>query len=713
MATPHSVLTAPNLHYNQGDSRSLTAWTLAAGTSNALLIENSNGNDLLAITTSVTPGATTFTIGNATDLPNIRLRGLVEIQNATVGTIFSVSNGTSTPISVVAAAGAGPHTVLIDESWIRIDETPSAPTNVAGSGFLYTRDDAGTTRLTFMRDNGTTVDLDAAASSIGGTTGGTDNAVLRADGTGGSTVQASVVTIGDTGAMAGVTDYQQTSGPFSHTGNGAITLGNGGTGTITVSPGSGGMTIELLDNDSSNFLIEQGSDDYFRIDTTDGSEQVIVGSILAAANTQIVAGNDIIQSAGGDVDFQVASSGASATAFRIRDGADLAQVYLAVDTSADLVTIGNATSGATGVTVNAGGTGFTCNVADNDTAAMTIQQGSNIYFRVVTSNTAERLIFGDTSIDPRFDFDGSGAIGKPNASGTDTAGQDMRIRAGAGTGAGFPGLIYLGTTSVEGSGSTVQTQIDRVIIGGETTTTSILVGNPDVDNVVATPVTDVDISATNGSGAAQASDLLVRAGTNSSTGRGGHAVFAAGASVDGAGGDATLVAGGSDNSTDGTLRLATNGDIDGVGTDRITIPGITGDVQLVYQGATAMPVHSWQRYRVTHTGSGTQTVLTYSVPSGASAYVDVRAVWNRSSATTGSAIATVFGGAWNDGGTTDEIGGSTFTSTILARSGQADTDGVDVQVVADNGTDELQIQLTKSNANDYTVDLFVLVHVTS
>jgi len=712
MPTPHSTLVGANLHYNMGDSRSATAWTLAAGTSNALLIENSNGNDFLTITTSVTPGASTITLGNATDLPNIRLRGLVEVQNATVGTIFSIGTGTSDPLSVVAAAGSGPHTLLVDESWIQIAETPSAPTNVAGSGFLYTRDDAGTTRLTFMRDNGTTVDLDAAASSLGGTTGGTDNAVIRADGTGGSTVQASVVTIGDTGAMAGVTDYQQTSGPFSHTGNGTITLGNGGTGTITMSPGSGGLTIELLDNDSANFLVEQGSDDYIRVDTTDGSEQVIIGSILATANTQVVAGNDVIVSTGGDVDFQVASGAGSSTAFRVRDGASLTDVYLSVDTSADLVTIGNATTGATGVTINAGTTGFTVNVADNDTAAMTVQQGANIYLRVVTSNSGERLIFGDTSLNQRFDFNGSGAVGRPNASGTNTAGQDMRVRAGAGTGAGTPGILYLGSTGPEASGTTVQTQIDRVAIAGSTTTTSLLIGNPDADNTVATPVTDVTIGATNGNGATQATDILVKGGTNSSTGRGGHGTYAAGASVDGAGGDASLVAGDSDNSTPGVLRLATNGDVSGIGTDRITIPGSSGDVQLVYQGATSMPVHSWQRYRVTH-NSATQTVLTYAVPSGASAYVDVRAVWNRSSATTGSALATVFGGCWNDGGTTDEIGGSTFTSTMVARSGQANTDTVDVQVVADNGTDELQIQLTKANANDYTVDLFVLVHVTA
>ena len=46
-------------------------------------------------------------------------------------------------------------------------------------------------------------ELGAAAGGIGGSTGSTDNAILRADGTGGSTVQSSNVTITDAGIING------------------------------------------------------------------------------------------------------------------------------------------------------------------------------------------------------------------------------------------------------------------------------------------------------------------------------------------------------------------------------------------------------------------------------------------------------------------------------------------------------------------------------
>jgi len=351
---------------------------------------------------------------------------------------------------------------------------------------------------------------------IGGNVGASDNRLVRSDGVGGVTIQGSAVSLTDAGALSGITGYDQTSGAFNVSGNGAVTIGNGGTGSIVLSPGSGGLTIELLDNDASNFLIEQGSDDYFRIDTTDGSERVVLGSVLTTANLDLVTGNDLTISPGGDTDIQIAGSAGSATAFRIRDGASLSDVYLSIDTTADLVTIGNATTGATGVTINTGGTGLTVNVADNDTAAMSVLQGANIYFRVVTSNSGERLIFGDSSIDQRFDFDGDGAIGKPDASGTDVAGLNNRIRAGAGTGNATPGLLYFTTPGAGSSGATVQTQVDRAILGGSLTQTSFLLGNPNALNRSTTPVTLVQILATDGdsAGTAPAADLAIRAGNH-------------------------------------------------------------------------------------------------------------------------------------------------------------------------------------------------------
>lgn len=171
---PHSTLVGANLHYNMGDSRSAMAWTLAAGTADALLIENSNGNDLLSIETSTTAGLTVLAFGNATDRPQHEFYGtsfsLVVPDDQTV---FQITANGETPVRVETSSTT-PHTLRLNNAWVRMAELSSAPTNVAGSGFLYTRDDAGTTRLRFMRDDGSTVDLD---NQGGGTPGGSDTQV--------------------------------------------------------------------------------------------------------------------------------------------------------------------------------------------------------------------------------------------------------------------------------------------------------------------------------------------------------------------------------------------------------------------------------------------------------------------------------------------------------------------------------------------------------
>ena len=171
---PHSTLVGANLHCNQGDSRSATAWTLAAGTADALLIENSNGNDLLSIETSTTAGLTVLAFGNATDLPQHEFYGtsfsLVVPDDQTV---FQITANGETPVRVETSSTT-PHTLRLNNAWVRMAEIASAPTNVAGSGYLYTRDDAGTTRLRFMRDDGSTVDLD---NQGGGSPGGSDTQV--------------------------------------------------------------------------------------------------------------------------------------------------------------------------------------------------------------------------------------------------------------------------------------------------------------------------------------------------------------------------------------------------------------------------------------------------------------------------------------------------------------------------------------------------------
>jgi hypothetical protein len=85
----------------------------------------------------------------------------------------------------------------------RFDEVAAPSTPASGKvvlyaktdGLLYSKDDAGTETL---------VSGGAGGGSIGGSTGATDNRLLRADGTGGATVQNSAITVSDTGAMTGV-----------------------------------------------------------------------------------------------------------------------------------------------------------------------------------------------------------------------------------------------------------------------------------------------------------------------------------------------------------------------------------------------------------------------------------------------------------------------------------------------------------------------------
>jgi hypothetical protein len=74
---------------------------------------------------------------------------------------------------------------------------------------------------------GATWQPEAASAGIGGSTGGTDNALLRADGVGGSTLQNSVVTMTDTGdtTFPSGADVQLVDGHFSMKSNKHIRFG--------------------------------------------------------------------------------------------------------------------------------------------------------------------------------------------------------------------------------------------------------------------------------------------------------------------------------------------------------------------------------------------------------------------------------------------------------------------------------------------------------
>lgn len=78
------------------------------------------------------------------------------------------------------------------------------------------------------------------ASGIGGSTGNADNAILRADGTGGATLQAAAPKIDDAGNINLV--------------GGLLTFGNG---VGPVLKNSGNTKIQLLNSDANGFLAFQ------------------------------------------------------------------------------------------------------------------------------------------------------------------------------------------------------------------------------------------------------------------------------------------------------------------------------------------------------------------------------------------------------------------------------------------------------------------------
>lgn len=284
-------------------------------------------------------------------------------------------------------------------------------------------------------------------------------------------------------------------------------------------------------------------------------------------------------------------------------------------------------------------------VTDNTSGAFRVREGSNDYIRVDTTNGSELLTFGT---------------------------------------AGLP----------------------RAILGGSTTQMALLLGNPDADNIVATPVTLTSIIATSSNSAAVASGLTIAAGDNFSTGDAGDFYARAGSTTGvGGGGDFITEAGNSGSGMGGTWRARTGQTSSPV--DRLTISP-NGEINLVSQSA-AMPDIYFERYRYTANVNGSaQDVLTHVVTSDRVAWMRVVAIWRGADAAD-CAVMELLGGVTNDAGTVDEIGGATKSATG-DRSGAAVTDAVEIRIVAGNAPDELKLQLFKNNANNYTVDVFVTYH---
>ena len=115
-----------------------------------------------------------------------------QVNNLTDGKVNAVTN------SYTAAPTTGKHAVGDIVRNTNTVQTGTAPNNYVILGWICTASGEPGTFTEIRADA-------AGAISVGGPGASTDNAVMRWDGTGGNLAQNSVVTISDTGAVAGVT----------------------------------------------------------------------------------------------------------------------------------------------------------------------------------------------------------------------------------------------------------------------------------------------------------------------------------------------------------------------------------------------------------------------------------------------------------------------------------------------------------------------------
>ncbi len=252
--------------------------------------------------------------------------------------------------------------------------------------------------------------LEATGGSLpGGTVGTTDNALVRADGTGGSTAQGSTVTLSDTGAFAQVISIS-----FNGSGSGQTVIqpATAASGTLTLPAATDTLVGKATTDDLSNktLVAAKIANGGFLADAN-GNEQIIFTTTASAVNEFTFANaatgaNPKISVSGGDsnvgLDFQTKGSGvfrflataSGPTDIRLFEDADNGSNYISLIAPAALagnqvLTLPDATG--TFIVGSAGGTDNAIIRADGTSGGLL--QGS-----VVTINDTTGVIAGTQGI---------------------------------------------------------------------------------------------------------------------------------------------------------------------------------------------------------------------------------------------------------------------------------------------------------------------------
>lgn len=340
-----------------------------------------------------------------------------------------------------------------------------------------------------------------------------------------------------------------------------------------------------------------------------------IGDTSPSAPLEVGDGTDSIQiSSVGDITFVDADGAASITgpaggALSVVAGASQALTLTGAgastwSTSNGLLTI----SGDDGLTLTAASTaGIVGNTVDNITNALDIQEGSNNYINVNTTNSSENLSFGNATTNPSFSFLGTGAVTiAGSADGTDAliltagdilvsngdldlSGGDFNVTLDSGDGVTITGTQPASVGTTPGTAATAiigisaatggNTTIGTTGTGGVGSGLAWTLGSGGTAASANTASTGgaggayAITSGTGGAAAATGTNLGGAGGAVSLTGGTGGAASGGASNTGGAGGALTLLAGAAGsggNANGGTLTL-NSGAVTGTGTSTLNI----------------------------------------------------------------------------------------------------------------------------------------------
>jgi parallel beta-helix repeat protein len=377
------------------------------------------------------------------------------------------------------------------------------------------------------------------------------------------------------------------------TSSGTATINDSGTGTRYAGQTTAQNGLDVLfkqSNSTTAFRIQDSTGgNAFTVNTT--TLGISTGGTLAVTgNTTLtgdlaVNGNDITTGAG---DLTITPAG----------GDTIVTGTLAVTTLGSADTNTFICRNSSNQLATCSSTPLTNSLTDNITDAFDLQEGTNNYFNINTTNTTENISFGNATTNPSYNFLGSGTLavagsqtiaGNLDTAGTIFAGTGdafqvssagavtaVGVNSGAGLLQGQLGLTVTGATTNINASSNFGTNINT-----GTSTGTLAIGNSlSTTNILG--ATNINTSGSTTTTIGGATSALNLSGATSVT---GSNTLTVGTGLTSLGGGLSVTAG----NTTLTADLTVNGNttIGNATTDRLTVTSyILGQNALVFEGAT-------------------------------------------------------------------------------------------------------------------------------